>query len=520
MGRRTATPSARSGGTGRLVGCVLALCAGLSVREVRAAGVEEAVNGTVALGRAAAYVRANDFMAVWQNPANLALVPKRDAGAELRLPVFNACFNRDRDPDIDYKPFDSFDKVCNETKLFPTGNLGYAMSFDNGIGFGVGLYTPPGISRLRFGDDTIVTLDQGFPNEQFDFTTTGMQSANRFLLLERDVFAAYLMAGIGWQIIPQLRVGASIGIGMTSIQFKNVASLTGGTFLDQELLADVHVSDWAFPRAVLSVVGTPIPALELMLQATIHGDISADGHMDVRANGIQGAPRGNCRSEDPGTFCRINDVNLTVPYQRAEIYFGARYAQRRPGVERALKLDPMRDEIWDIELNMYWSDTGNVDRYVLTLYDVPSSDPNAARIDFSSDPASSSAPLPRDAIIPHRWRSTYGVRLGGDYNVLRSLLAVRAGLSYESRAMRTPFMNIDYFPMNRVGLHFGATVQFGMLRVTIAYAHMFYERRTVDVGAGRVPEIVAVNRPAAQAVNEGSYKVRADILSFQGNVSF
>lgn len=487
----------------------------------RAAGYEDTVGGGVALGRAANYVRANDFMATWQNPANLALVPGRDIGLELRLPIFNACFDRARDPSLEYKPEESFAEVCNETKAFPAGNLGFATSFANGIGFGVGLFTPAGVSKLRFGDDTIVTVGQGdFPDEQYPLTTSGEPSASRYLLLERQVLPVYLMAGIGYAFAPWLRAGLSAGFGIVSISFANVASLTGRTFLDQEVHNDVHVRDGFVPRLTASLAATPLPSVDLMAQVTVNADVVATGHADETANGIRGAPRGDCRAADPGPHCRVDGVELHVPYPRVELYLGARYAQRRSGVTRGPKLEPMHEEVWDVELDLFWVNTSHVDAFTLTLYDVPPSDPDAAKIDFTSDPSGVPSPLPPRANIPHRWRDTWGLRVGGDYNVLRDRFALRAGLAYESRAMRRSYMNIDYWPVDRVSLHAGATAKFGMLKLSLAYAHIFYDATRVGIGEGRVPEIAAVDAALAQPVNEGSYEARADLLSLQANVAF
>jgi long-chain fatty acid transport protein len=493
----------------------------VSAPPARAAGVEDTVGGTIAVGRAANYVRAHDFMAIWQNPANLAVVPGRDLGLELRLPVFNACFDRARDPDVEYKPEESFAKVCNDSKLFPSGNGGFVMSFDNGLGFGAGVFTPSGIARVSFGDDRIVTFGQDFfPNEQYPLTTSGAESANRYILLERTVIPVFLMAGLGYEIVPQFRLGLSAGFGIISIHFKNVASLTGRTFVDQEVLNDVHVNDWFVPRLTASAIYQPRNGLEFLAQVTVTADISADGYVDVTANGIQGAPRGNCKNADPGPHCRVEDVTLDVPYQRAEVYLGARYAALRPGHMQSTKMEPMVDELWDVEANVYWANTGHVDAYRLTLYDVPPSDPNAGRVDFTSDPAGSPSPLPPNAVIPHRWKDTWGFRVGGDYNVMPSLLSVRAGFSYESSAIRRSYMNLDYFPTQRIGLHVGATLALGMVSLHIAYAHIFYDQVKVPVGAGRLPEIVALDRAAAQPVNEGSFNARADWISLQGNLRF
>ncbi len=506
-----------------VLGLTAAALSGLA-GQAKAAGVEDVPGGTIALGRAANYVAVRDFMAVWQNPANLSLVLDRDAGLEFRIPVLNACFDRFRDPDVEYKSVESFDKVCNEKKVFPTGNVGYAMSFDNGIGFGVGIYTPAANARSRYGDDTLVTFDQGRFDEVYPITETGKQSANRAMMLERNVIAAFLMAGIGYQIMPELRVGLSMGAGFASIHYKSVASLLGRTFVDQEVVTDVHVKDWFIPRMTLSVVGSPISALDLMAQATFTGDIEAEGYLDAKANGIKGAPRLNCRADDPGPHCRVDDVDLRVPYARAELYFGARYGFKRPGQDYGPKSNLSRDEYGDIELDVYWVNTKNIDAYRLKLYEIDDRGP--ARIDFTSDPRGTPAPLPPQAVIPHHWRNTYGFRLGGDYNLLPGIVSLRGGISYESSGARTPYMNIDYFVTQKVGLHIGGSVQLGdMVKLSVAYAHLFYPGVDVPVGEGRLPEIVAIpatppNPVPARAVNEGSYRPRLDVVSVQANVRF
>lgn len=505
-------------------GALLAAAAVIGMAtEASAAGVEDVPGGAVALGRAANYVGVRDFMAVWQNPANLAVILKRDAGLELRLPIMNACFDRSRDPSKDYKPVESFDKVCNETKVFPTGNLGYAMSFDNGLGFGVGIFTPAGVSKLKFGDDTLVSQMAG--TGEYDPTTSGTQSANRALLLERNVLAAFLMAGVGYQIMPELRVGVSLGAGFADVNFKNVASVQGSTFLDQEVLTKVHVADWFVPRATFSIVGSPIDSLDLMAQLTVNGDINASGHVDARANGITGAPRLNCKTTEPGPYCRVDDVTLKVPYQRVELYLGGRYGFVRPGHVHGTKFDPMKEERGDVELDAYFVNTGNVDAYTLTLYDTNNPD-DTARVSFTTNPETRGVGLPASAVIPHKWRNTYGLRVGGDYNVLPSLLTVRGGFSYESSAVRSSYMNVDYFAQQKIGLHLGATIKVhSMVKIHLAYTHLFYGKVDTAVGKGKVPEIAAVpatppDTVPAQPVNEGTFRARQDIVSIQGNVDF
>jgi hypothetical protein len=82
------------------------------------------------------------------------------------------------------------------------------------------------------------------------------------------------------------------------------------------------------------------------------------------------------------------------------------------------------------------------------------------------------------------------------------------------------YMNIDVWPIQKIGLHLGATMAFDRLRLSIAYAHLFYERVQVPLGSGLVNETVTDEPQLAQAVNEGDYRAAQDIVSLQADVRF
>lgn len=492
----------------------------------QAAGLEDSVPGTINLGRAAAHLRVNDFMATWLNPANLAVIPGGDLGGELRLPLLHACFDRAKDnareyrtndPEVGFAGTESFDNVCNDAGPFPTGNLGWAQSFDSHWGYGIGFFTPALAPSAQYGSTTIVTQIP-LPGETLPTTPNGVESPNRYMLLKRQVIGGFLQAGIGAQPIEQLRIGVSLGLGFASVHNVNMASVQGGTFSDQEILNDISVRDWIIPRMTSSIVVTPTPALEIMGAITYQDDVRATGSVDLTANGIQGAPLQDCRSSMPGTHCRVSNAELTIPFPTLEATLGVRYAKLR--TERNRVLDPMKDEIWDLELDGYWSQTSHVDQYTLNVYSETPGSKGAPALAFSSAPGATVLSIPQTAIIPRQWKDTFGVRFGGDYNVLPSKLALRAGIAYESRAVPVEYMNIDSWPVAKLSLHLGATLAFAKYRLSIGYAHIFYQPIEVGVGAGKVPEIVSQNPAKAQAVNEGYYAASQDIISGQLNVGF
>lgn len=509
----------------------LFLCAApwLGSPRARAAGFEDTVGGTLALGRAAAALRVSDFMAVYQNPANLALIPAFDLGGELRLPLFASCFDRAKDNSVEYRREDpdagfygaeSFEKVCNDAGLMPSGNLGVGRGLASGWGYGLGFFTPAAIPRLSYGDDRVVT-QLPLPTETARVTPDGVESPTRFMLLDRDVLGGFLMLGAGYEASPQLRVGLSVGAGFLTIHNRSIASVQGGTFADQEVLIDLEAADWFIPRATASVVITPFSALELGLVLTAQGSVEASGDLELTANGFVGVPQRDCRNRTdgaPGAHCVIEDASLSVPFPPFEATLALRYADRRHPRERTL--DPMTDERWDVELDLYWSQTSHIENFSLQLYDEMPGTSGAPLLAFSTAPEAVPLSLPATAEIPRHYRDTFGLRAGGEVALLPGMLSGRAGVSYETRAVPPQYMNIDLWPVAKLGLHLGGSLRLGSVTLAIAYSHVFYQPVDVDVGRGRVVEIVSQNPLAAQAVNEGSYAAALDVISGQANIAF
>jgi hypothetical protein len=520
-------------------GALVALCATVAPPlAARAAGLEDTVGGALGLGRAASFARVNDFMATWQNPANLAVIPGGDLGIELRLSWLKACYDRAYDPtveykrptpELDYRGTESVANVCNEGPPGPGGNFGWAQSFDSGWGYGVGFFLPAvGAASTKWGNDTIVSLLPR-PDERYPPTLEGVEAPTRQMGIERTGrFGGYLMAGLGWAPLPQLRLGASAGVGALSFSMKSAASVLKSTFLDQEIVQEMTVTDYAIPRALFALVLSPFErrgrsleqAIELFGTLTYQGDFHGRGHIDVIANGIQGEPRADCEGDDPGTHCRHDGIRVEARFPTWEVTFGMRMAQRRPGHARTL--NPLKDEVWDLEMDANWAKTSHVDAVRLVAYDADLDPAERPRVQLSSsdDPGVRSYNLPQRAAAQLRWMDTWTVRVGGDYNVIRDRLALRAGISYATRAAPIEYMNTAAWPVRKVGLHAGVTVGFGRYRLTGAYTHLFFEPIEVPVGAGKLTEPVGLNDQTALAINEGYYQGSLDVVSLQFNVGF
>jgi long-subunit fatty acid transport protein len=221
-------------------------------------------------------------------------------------------------------------------------------------------------------------------------------------------------------------------------------------------------------------------------------------------------------NENPGPHCRVNDAKLDVPFPTLEATVGFRHAERRQ--KRMRVLDPMKDEKWDFSVEGTWAQTSHVKNFTATF--AGPNDEVAPKVSFTSDPERVAPFIPRQAIIPHRWKDTWGVRAGGDINLIPEAHSMRMGLSHSSNAVRPGYMNIDTFAVQKVGLHAGISLQNGNKKITLAYAHIFYRDTTVPVGTGQVKDIASQRADQANAVNEGFYQASLDVISLQSNISF
>lgn len=506
------------------------LCVGAltEASTARAAGIEDLVGGAESTGRAAAIGRAADFMATAHHPANLAVLNGAEAGVELRLPILQACYDRARDPNVPYREpdpslefegYEHFSEVCNDAAPMLAANIGWAHRISRRIGYGVGIFTPAGVGQTKYGTDTVVSV-LPHPEEPYEPTLTGVQSPTRQMAIERQGVNAFLMAGLGASLTDWLRVGGSFGYGVASVYSKSVVSAMGGSFKDQEVITEIRAHSWFVPKAVLSLTLAPVQQVEIFGVLTYHGDIKAKGTADLTANGITGAPRRNCREENPGTHCRIEGVEVRVPFPTIEALGGVRFAKLRRNRDGVL--DPMRDEVFDIELQAIWTQTSNVDVFDVRLHNQdPNIDANTPRIQWNNlyDGAAGAYVRQRSG-VPKYWKNTLSLRAGGDVQLVPEHLAVRAGVSYATSAVDPAYMNLDYWPVEKIGIHAGATVAAGRFKITAGYAHFMYERVDVPVGTGRVMDIASANEEAATAVNEGTFRAAQNVFSLQVNAAF
>ena len=133
--------------------------------------------------------------------------------------------------------------------------------------------------------------------------------------------------------------------------------------------------------------------------------------------------------------------------------------------------------------------------------------------------------------IKRNWKDQFVYRLGGDYNVVPGILALRAGVNFETRGVSPSYQSIDAFPARRVGLHGGLTFRIGSLDLSFAYGHLYQEKIRVlhtdardPTGTKRSPDRAELRAASpdvnTRVVNAGVYNVSWNVFSIGLNQRF
>jgi len=192
--------------------------------------------------------------------------------------------------------------------------------------------------------------------------------------------------------------------------------------------------------------------------------------------------------------------------------------------------DPMSNERWDIELDATYELNSRVDEFTAHIPDVVRPDGTMGRPDLQVANAGAPLSLPEQIHLEHKWQDQIRLNLGGDFNVIPGLAALRAGVSFETSGIKRGFTQLDFIPGQRVGLHGGLTVRLGQLDISLAYAHIFQRDETVSEGDAAVVQTVALDQGAIDSgdaaarqhtnVNAGRYTASYDIASLALNYHF
>jgi hypothetical protein len=141
----------------------------------------------------------------------------------------------------------------------------------------------------------------------------------------------------------------------------------------------------------------------------------------------------------------------------------------------------MNDELWDVEIDVEYQMNSRNDMQVLTYA-------SGRFVEFQprmqgAAPGMIAFPNPNDPTteIEKFWKDQISIRAGSTVNVVPGLFSVSGGAHYETRGVTPEYMQIDFWPVERFGLHTGVTFRIHKaVDISISYAHIFQESITVS----------------------------------------
>ncbi len=483
-----------------------------------AIGFELTGPGAREAGRSSAStVGADNAMALFYNPATLLNASAvTDTAIALHSSWTDLCFTRqavNEDGGV-RSAGATYPEICGDDKtaIIPVGAAVLRFG-DFAVAYGV--YTPPAAGRdMRFGSQLT-----GTPNGATASSADSL-SPSRYLLMKEHILQTFPTIGLAWSPLKQLKLGASFGWGFTKFLFSTGSYSRASTGqilgMDSGGTSDVGTyvkgKDKFTPRVNVGVWGKPVQSfpLEFGLNFVWTGDVKADdGTLRIRNLYTQYYPAAlSANFAQPTLDASFSKVAVSVP-QNSVLSGGVRYAKKLATPTGKMG-DRMASERFDIELDYVMTfarlDAVDVTPPAGSSLTVPSPSPLVQSVNLS---------LPDKISLAHKWQNQYGIRIGGDYNILPNLFTVRAGYSFESSGVKDGYGQLDFTPFKRYGLSAGATVRIlDLVDVSAAYAYFFIPDVTNSIrDAGVRRPVTGMTLPGEDVVSNAG-KITQTAQSF------
>jgi long-subunit fatty acid transport protein len=160
------------------------------------------------------------------------------------------------------------------------------------------------------------------------------------------------------------------------------------------------------------------------------------------------------------------------------------------------------DDLFDLELNVFYENWSTIDAYVVKF---------DGRLNGQDI---------QDVRIDKNWRDTVSLRLGGDVNVIPKYLTLRAGGFWESAAVPLNYSHLDFPSFNRGGIGAGITGGYRGVYLSVGFMQVFQEQRQIDELYGKVyqqrpigPCPDACNGLSGVPANAGTFRSQFQLLN-------
>jgi len=526
--------------------CSLLICIWLGrPRGARAGGFEYGVNGSEAVGRAGAFTaRADSPAAVYYNVAGIG---RMDAGTHLELdlnlvqrelvfqPAGTQCYasrdgfrvNRVNSSGQCYEGL-AYPEVEDKAGVYPAPFFALVtdLGLDSDFRLAFGAFGPAAIGRADFPTQSWM--------ENLDGERIPIPGPQRYDLLYMDIVFVWPTVAAAWRISDDLSVGLGFQSGVVNIKFQSMAIAAPGSSVVNDLRANLDVWDWFVPAGLVGVWYRPTPWFEMAWAMRVSDEIRATGELVTISN-----PYG-VWSQDPVSSAdwdyheetgeQAPKASLSFAWPLINTRAGFRFVWPKDGgdvvggeldedvASSLARLMPHEREWLDVELDVSYEMNSSVDTYEVKIDgQVPTG--------YGMPPISvlPSADPPGVMRVDHNWKDTWGLRLGGDVNLLDGTLSLRWGASYESSSVPEEWTRVDYAQWETFGVSGGVTVRLPWygVELTAGYLHLFMPDRTVTDGQARKLSAFPTD-PADpdMVINNGTYRTSMDVFSVGVSATF
>ncbi len=443
-----------------------------------AAGIEFPDNGTIAIGRGGANAaNPDDGLAFQYNPAGLAQAAFRGWHLSLEAKIASQALTF-----TSATPGTS--PVSNSAPPFlaPGGSVAYgfgAVGPLSDLTLSLGATGPSAIGKSQFPGD----------------------GAQRYGINSTDYFIAYYSAAIaaGWK-----RGDFSARLGLTgqlvqgNATFNQAVWAGFGTYdkspnsvtsTASDSVATFNGKSSFIPTVVVGLSVSPTADIDIGISYRPEIMFDAPGTLDISL------PKS---AQNIGAVVHGNSAELQLPFA----------ANLRAGVAwRATKrLRLELDGVWE-----RWSVFQQLTVKTNNIY-----------ITSAAMGPTNQTPLP-DVVFPHNMNDAYSVRLGADVTVVDDRFLVRAGYAYETSAIPTAYVSVDFPNWQRHVASVGASVRMWGAWLDLAYAHHFIQTQVVtnsQVMQQVSPTILPGNPSVASVIGNGTYDAALDVVSVSLRIPF
>jgi long-chain fatty acid transport protein len=543
-------------------------------------------NGSEQMARGGAWVaRASDPLATIFNPAGLAGQPSR-VTLQNNTIVEHTCFTRikaanDTTNDPLAGPGGAYPRVCND--LSPTVNpqLGATIKLTDRLGLGLLViapssggqktfpdFVPDGTGQLQAAPNRYLLIQQkgiilfptvgvgyeivdnlrigasfswGFARLNLTSATASLNADNttpagndtRATLQVKDYFVPAFTLGTIWSATPNIDVAAWYKW-TDAIRATGDAGTAANFYTKQNAAGDnknVRYGDTVFDDC-----GTGTAAAQASKpcgngdNAHVKLSIPMEAKLGFRYHkpraGVVHAPP---PLPPPGEVASITSVTSFAPDEpspplpppgdvaQGQLPPPPPVVVEPTPIDTAHVRDPLATDVWDLEADLTWANNSALDNIEIRF---PGDASGKGTLPVAGV---AGGEIPPNADQRRHYKDVFGVRVGGDFNVVPDKLALRGGGFFETAAADPQFQNIDFAASTRFGLALGLTYRLRLgqgdktsaLELMLGYGHVFFaEQSRTDPNASGSPALAGTSCnkvdpiPGTQTCSDGNQRYR------------